>query len=321
MQTEPKVSVMIVTYNQADFIRETLDSVLVQDYRNLEIVVADDASTDATPAILKEYAAAYPTLVFPVLNERNLGITGNSNAALNACTGELIAMLGGDDLFLPGKIRAQAAAFIADPKVTLSYHPVEIFQSETGKVLYVTNRSRRESPLSAEEIIMHGGIDGASSVMVRRSAVPPSGFDPRTPVVSDWLFYIEAALAGKVVKLDGVYGRYRKHARGTTQRVFDLLNETLYSLDLVVEKHPDRPELAAICRKGKARYVAGEAFRQISHDVALAHQLAQQAVALDPYNRRYQLLLLSSKYQMPGRIAGAMLQRSKYLIKRFLLST
>lgn len=321
MKPQTKVSVLIITYNQADFVRETLDSVVLQDYENLEIVVSDDASTDATPAILQEYAAAYPGLVVPVLNQRNQGITGNCNSGLNVCTGELIAIMGGDDLFLPGKIRAQAAVFEADPAVALSYHPVEIFQSETNKILYVTNRSRRESPLSAEEIIMHGGVDGASSVMVRRSACPPGGFDMRLPVVSDWLFYIECALAGKVVKLDGVYGRYRKHARGTTQRVFELLNETLFSLDLVVEKHPDRPELAAICQQGKARYIAGEAFRQISHDVRLAHELAQRAVALDPGNPRYRLLLLASKYQLPGRIAGAVLQRTKYLIKRYLLST
>ena len=245
----PRVSVMIITYNQADFIRETLDSVLLQDYSNLEIVVSDDASTDPTPAIISEYAAEHPDLIVPVLNQRNLGITGNCNAALAACTGELVAIMGGDDLFLPGKISAQVAVF-RDPAVTLSYHPVEIFQSETGKLLYITNRSRRESPLSAAEIIMHGGIDGASSVMVRRTACPRGGFDMRVPVVSDWLFYIETALAGRVVKLDGVYGRYRKHARGTTQHVFELLNETLHSLDLLVAKHPEHPELAEVCGKG-----------------------------------------------------------------------
>lgn len=321
MSSQPKVSVMIITYNQAHLISETLNSVLAQDYDNLEIVVADDASTDDTRAILQHYAAQHPATFVLVLNERNLGITGNCNAALNACTGDLIAVLGGDDLFLPGKISAQVELFVRDPDVTFSYHPVEIFQSETGDVLYTTNRSRRESPLSGEEIIMHGGVDGASSVMVRRSAIPAGGFDERLPVVSDWLFYIEAALAGKVAKLDGVYGRYRKHQRGTTQRVYELLHETLYSLDLVIEKHPDRPELVPICRKGKARYLAGEAFRQMSHHVALAHDLAGQAVALDPQNPRYRVLWLCSKYTLPGRLSGAVLNRAKYVIKRFLLST
>lgn len=321
MKPQPKVSVMIITYNQANFIRETLDSVLAQDYDNLEIVVADDASRDATPAILQEYATTYSDKFVLVLNERNLGITGNCNAGLKACTGDLIAILGGDDLFLPGKIRAQVAQFVQDPALMLSYHPVEIFQSETGQVLYVTNQSRRESPLSAEEIIMHGGVDGASSVMVRRTACPPGGFDERLPVVSDWLFYIETALAGKVAKAHGVYGRYRKHAGGTTQRVLELLDETLYSLDLVVEKHPDRPELVEICKRGKARYIAGEAFRQMSVNVALAHRLSRQAVAYDPGNLRYRLLWLFSKYRPAAVITGSILNRSKYLIKRYLLST
>lgn len=316
MKTEPNVSVMIITYNQAHFIRETLDSVLLQDYRNLEIVVADDASTDDTPAILQEYAAAHPGLVVPVLNERNLGITGNCNAALSACTGELIAILGGDDLFLPGKIRAQVAAFIADPEVVLSYHPVEIFHSASNTTLAITNRSAREDTNSAEEIIVRGGIPGASSVMVRRSACA-MGFDPRLPTVSDWLFCIEVALHGKVVKLDGVYGRYRKHGYGASDRTLELLEESLYTLDLVIEKYAGRPGLAEACRRGKARYIAGEAVRQLSKNPRLAHQLFGRALQLDPQNTKLRLGYLLSWSAPISIYGGKLASRLKYRLKRY----
>ena len=316
MQTDPKVSVMIITYNQAHFIRETLDSVLSQDYDNLEIIVADDASTDETPAILQAYAAAHPTRIFPMLNERNLGITGNCNVALNACTGELIAMLGGDDLFLPGKIRQQINAFVADPQVVLSYHPVEIFDSASNKTLTVTNQTAREDTNSAEEMITRGGIPGASSVMVRRSA-SIIGFDPRLPTVSDWLFYIEVALNGKVVKLDGVYGRYRKHGSGISNRSLELLDESLRTLDLVVEKHPERPDLVGYCQRGKARYIAGEGFRQLSKNPALAHQLFTQALELDPQNYKLRLSYLLSKSAPISIYSGKLAARFKYTLKRY----
>ena len=89
----PKVSVMIVTYNQENLIGETIESVISQDYPNLEIVVADDASVDGTQSVIKAYQEKYPLQIKPVLNPVNLGITGNCNAALAACTGELVAMM------------------------------------------------------------------------------------------------------------------------------------------------------------------------------------------------------------------------------------
>lgn len=312
---QPLVSVMVVTYNQRHLLPETLESVLSQDYPQLEIVVADDASTDDAQSLLRNYAEQHPGKFRLVLNPQNLGITGNSNAALNACTGELIAVLGGDDLFLPGKISAQVEQF-ADPRVVLSYHPVDIFLSDTGQTLYTTNQRRRENPESAVEIIECGGIAGASSLMVRRSALPPGGFDARLPVVSDWLFSIEVALQGRVVHLDRVYGKYRKSHTCASNRTYELLAESLRALDLAIEKHPDRPELVDACRRGKARYIAGEAFRQLSQNVATARDLSAQAVYLDPANPRYRVLHAISRATPLVRMVGPLLHRSKYLLKK-----
>ena len=258
----PKVSVMVITYNQEHLIAETLESVLSQDYENLEIVVADDCSKDKTAEIIKNYAQKYPGKVIPVLNEKNLGITGNSNAAFFKCTGDLIAVLGGDDLFLPGKIAKQVELFY-DPEVVLSYHPVEIFQHASNETLFVSNLTKNEDLRNAYEIISKGGIPGASSVMVRRSACPSEGFNPRLPVVSDWLFYIEVAMKGKVEKLDGVFGRYRKHGQGASDRTFELLDESLETLKIIQEKYPQDLKLKEACRDGAFRYVLGELFRQV----------------------------------------------------------
>jgi glycosyltransferase involved in cell wall biosynthesis len=318
MKSTPKVSVMVVAYNQAHLIRETLDSILAQGYDNLEIVVADDASTDGTPTIAREYAERYPRKFVLVLNEQHLGITGNCNAAFFACTGDLISTFSGDDLFLPGKICAQVQMFVQDPAVVLCYHPVEIFDSASNRPLYVTFQNPREHIAGAADIITGGGVPGGCAVMVRRSACPPGGFDPRLPTVSDWLFQIEVALNGKVAKVDGVYARYRKHRQGTTQRVFEYLDETLYALDLVLEKHPEHPELVGVCQKGKARYLAGEAFRQLNGNVATAEALARRAVDLDPANLEYRGLWWLTQFQPAARLFGSALNQGKYWIKRYL---
>lgn len=258
----PKVSVMIITYNQEDLISETIESVLFQNYPNLEIIVSDDASTDKTPEIILSYASRYPNVVIPVLNKKNIGITGNSNTAFFACTGEMVAVLGGDDLFLPHKISEQVKLF-QNPEIVLSYHGVEIFQHQTGEILFTTNTTQNEDLNDAYDIISKGGIAGASSVMVRRSACPAHGFDPSFPVVSDWIFYIEVAMRGRVAKLDGVFGRYRKHGKGASEQTFNLLSESLRTLDVIQQHYPSDFKLKAACQKGAYRYLMGELFRQI----------------------------------------------------------
>ena len=258
----PKVSVMIITYNQEDLIAETIESVISQDYENLEIIVADDASTDRTVEIISDYVKRYPGKVVPVFNQKNLGITGNSNSAFFACTGELIAVLGGDDLFLPGKISAQVKLF-KNLEVVLSYHSVEIFLHQTEEVFFTTNTTSNEDLNDAYDIISKGGIPGASSVMVRRSACPGHGFDPQFPVVSDWIFYIEVAMRGRVEKLRGVYGRYRKHGKGASESTYKLLSESLRTLDVIQQRYPNDVRLRNACQKGAYRYLLGELYRQV----------------------------------------------------------
>ena len=108
--TTPKVSVIVPIYNQAGFIRETVESVLSQDHPNIELVLSDDGSTDGTSDVLREYAAGEPERVKLVASEENTGIAGAFNRALDAHTGDYVAWLGGDDVMLPGKLSRQIAA-------------------------------------------------------------------------------------------------------------------------------------------------------------------------------------------------------------------
>ena len=93
-----KLSVGILTYNQEKYIRQCLDSVLMQkvdfDY---EIVVGDDASTDGTQDILRDYAKHYPGKFVLLLGEKNEGISMNYKKVLTACKGEYVALCEGDD--------------------------------------------------------------------------------------------------------------------------------------------------------------------------------------------------------------------------------
>jgi len=212
----PLVSVRIVCYNQKDFIKECVDSVLEQDYPNIEIIVADDCSTDGTVEILKEYQKAHPAKVILALSDVNEGITKNINSGLRLCKGEYIAGLGGDDLMLAGKIRKQVEYMEKHPECTICYHNLDVFQSETNETLYLFNEKIHYEG-GAEVLIKYGTFNGACSNMVRASRTPKNGFNETLPIASDWLFWCECLLnGGEIHYINEVLGRYRKHQNNIT---------------------------------------------------------------------------------------------------------
>ena len=191
MKIMPLVSVAIVTYNQKDFLKDAIESVLQQDYKPVEIVIGDDCSTDGTQQMLKEYQQKYPDKFIIKLSEKNAGITSNSNAVHFACTGKYIAWLGGDDLMLPGKLSKQVAFLELHPGYNLVYHNLDIFESGSGNHIRFYNNKKSSFTGGITQLIKHGTFNGACSTMVRRASSPSYGFDDRIPVASDWLYWIE----------------------------------------------------------------------------------------------------------------------------------
>ena len=106
-----RVSVVIPTYNRAEFVREAIESVLQQDYPDVELIVVDDGSRDCTAAVVGEFG---PALRY--LWQENRGVSAARNCGVAASTGDLIAFLDSDDLWAPRKVSAQVAYFEAHPE-------------------------------------------------------------------------------------------------------------------------------------------------------------------------------------------------------------
>lgn len=120
-----KVSVCIVTYNQEKYIGECLDSLVSQqtDFP-FEIIVGDDASSDRTPEIIQGYYEKYPDIITPVLRDINLGPVGNVIDIYKRAKGQYIAHLDGDDMALPEKLQAQSDALDANSDCSICAHNV-----------------------------------------------------------------------------------------------------------------------------------------------------------------------------------------------------
>ena len=104
MDIVDKVSVVIPTYNRADFICDAIDSVLNQTHSNIEIIVVDDGSTDNTSAVLEKYQDR-----IKIIRQENQGCSAARNSGIRFCSGNYVAFLDSDDKWLPQKTEEQLA--------------------------------------------------------------------------------------------------------------------------------------------------------------------------------------------------------------------
>lgn len=111
----PAVSVVIPAYNAAWCVGKAIDSVLAQDFPDLELIVVDDGSTDDTPAVLEAYGDS-----IRVVQKSNGGLSSARNAGIDAARGELVAFLDADDWWLPGKLGCQVALMRDQPDLGFS---------------------------------------------------------------------------------------------------------------------------------------------------------------------------------------------------------
>lgn len=239
--SSPLVSILVITYNQESFVGEALRSALEQDYDNLEVVVADDGSTDATPDIISQLCKEYPGRLIPLSGGENLGITGNSNRGLRHCRGKYLALQGGDDLLLPGKVSAQVAWLEADERRVLCGHDVQIIDGDGFPLGLYSAKIPLSAGVGPEKIIRTASLFAATAVMLRREAIPGYGFDARIKYVSDWKIQIDClARGGHYGYVDGVLAKYRFHPGGvTSSRKIACYEDSISCLHEIVEQYPE----------------------------------------------------------------------------------
>lgn len=129
-----KASVCVVTYNQEEVIQECLDSILNQKTNfRFEVIVGDDASTDQTQNILKDYERLYPNLRV-IYHKKNIGPKKNVVSTYIAARGEYIFHIDGDDFALPGKLQTQVDALDQNPDCMICSHAVENVDKNSNKL-------------------------------------------------------------------------------------------------------------------------------------------------------------------------------------------
>ncbi|TFC05471.1 glycosyltransferase family 2 protein [Cryobacterium adonitolivorans] len=211
---EPLVSIVIPAYNNADYLDETMKSVLGQTYTNLEVIVSDHASTDDTWAVMERYSS--DPRVTLLHTEGGGGALRNWNRVSQAATGELIKLVCGDDLLYPTIVAQQVAALINEPGAVLAASPRDIVDANGAPVL--KNRGLaglvgvHDGAVAVRKTVTQGtNIFGEPGcVLMRRSVLEKVGWwDSRWPYLIDETSYSLVLLEGKFVGVPGSLAGFR----------------------------------------------------------------------------------------------------------------
>ncbi len=147
-----KHSIVMICYNQENYIAKALDSVLCEPVKPYEIIIGDDASTDGTRKVIEEYRVRYPEIIKLSLNETNLGIFGNLNHTTPQVTGDMIHFLSGDDWFKPGlleNMNRKIQELSLDPlKSRFALLPHTVLHHLDGSEALMKNDSKRLEKMS-----------------------------------------------------------------------------------------------------------------------------------------------------------------------------
>lgn len=217
----PILSVTVLAYQHAPYIAKALDSILGQDFdRPFEVIVHDDASTDGTSDIIRDYASRYPKVIKPILQTKNqyrLERGRVTRIVYGAATGKYIAQCEGDDFWTdPRKLAKQVALLEGDENCMGSYHDTAVLMMDgtpTGRLM----RAQLPAQMRLEDTMAPLAPFHSSSFVFR--SAPLLKALPRwirhVPSMDMLLFSLMVG-NGYYAKAEGIMSAYRKHPAGIT---------------------------------------------------------------------------------------------------------
>ncbi len=212
------VSVIVPAFNRVGYIRETVKSVLSQDYPLVELIVVDDGSTDGTYEILLEYAERGELQLLTHPGRVNRGQSTALNLGLERASGEFISILDSDDLFLPGKLRAQVDYLQAHPEVGLVYGMGEAVD-ESGRWLYDIHAPSHVEPNDPNAVLLDCYFLLPQNALVRHSIFDQvGGFEEVFRAAQDHDMLIRIAEMTRFAFIPVKVFQYRRHGESISNR-------------------------------------------------------------------------------------------------------
>jgi len=211
------VSVFVITYNHEKYIKQALDGILMQEVDfNYEVIIGDDASTDNTTKVLKQYAEKFPDKIKLILHENNIGIHANINSVWKECKGKYIASCEGDDFWvLPNKLKKQVEFLEKNKSYIATTHDFEII-NEHDQIIAPSTELKHyftKNHFTIEEI-EKGFMPGQTATLVYRNIFIDNKINTKplltSKVIGDRKLTLFLTLYGNIYRFDEIMSYYRR---------------------------------------------------------------------------------------------------------------
>lgn len=290
------VSVLMLTYNHENYIREAIEGVLMQktDFP-IELIIGEDCSTDNTRKIVIEYANKFPNIIKAQLHEKNRGMQNNFITIFEEACGKYIALCEGDDYWTDDcKLQKQFDFLEANNDYAICFHKVKVLEkNELLNCLITEDRydSINEEPITTKHLLEAGNFIHTPSV-VFRNVLREFPFEFLHSPVGDYFLYIMLSQHGYIKRLDDVMAVYR---RGVG--IYSSLNSTTMQKQVLIYQ-------ACILS-----YLDKEEFKKImlAKQIALIKVIEEQnqsAIKADSENTSMQLMKRKVKAFIKKSISG-----------------
>ena len=239
--THPWLSVIVPTFNGADYLRQALASVAAENDPDIELLVVDDGSTDGTDAIVDEFAGRLALRRW----ERRIGNwVANTNFALGQASGDWVSFLHQDDFWLPGRLDALREQLAATPDADLVLHDCR-FVDPDGRDLGpwrcpLPARRSIAPELALQHLLVQNFVGIAGSSFRRKAAQAASGMNESLWYTADWDLWLTLAGAGSTAYIPRPLASFRVHPRSQTATRSRSGNEFREQLLATLNRHEPR---------------------------------------------------------------------------------
>lgn len=276
----PRVSAVIAVHNGEGFIHKAILSVLAQTYRDVEILVVDDNSSDQSAAI----AASYGSKV-RLISVQHGNTQATRNAAISASDSDFIGILDQDDAWHPTKLARQIALMDADPHLGLCYTDTRCVDT-LGQELPDKHNPLRipRDQTEALGMLLRLNIMAASTVLIRRQALAEVGaFDTRFHLTGDWDLWLRIAEVFPLAALPQVLLDYCWHDHNLSHQQIAMLTEAVQVQEAALERVSHHPYWAR--DPGLAAFLPAARRKLASRHAELGNLLARQGQRTEALNR------------------------------------
>jgi len=216
MTTTPEISIVLPVYNGARYLRESIDSCLAQTFRNWELIIVNDCSTDESGAIAKEYAAK-DKRIRVIHNETNLKLPASLNVGFRQAKGEYLTWTSDDNRYLPHALQRMIDFLHEHPKYIMVCTAFQ-YIDEAGEFVDATRFDSTFVPLR-DHMLCHGGAIGACFLYHRSVLQTVGEYDAKWFLVEDYEYWLRiASKQHAIAAIHEVCYLYRRHSLSLTSR-------------------------------------------------------------------------------------------------------